>query len=185
MPSAITSDLYDGKDISFKQFALKCAALMFHDCSKVPTIKELKKQSDCYYKERLAELRKDYKTIQRTSDETFDSLEQIKVIQSMNDFRREKEIRLVRAEHYNRMQELVHAWQPAPCLVGLKSLMLRLLEQDKSDYSDPNWRLYKPITREEALANLESEITDTLTNIIAQKTWLNERIDFIRELRKL
>lgn len=57
MPSGYTSDIYHGKDVTFKEFALKCArnfgALMHMRDESLDTPIRLKNLEDSYHKNEL------------------------------------------------------------------------------------------------------------------------------------
>lgn len=142
MPTGYTSDLYDGKDVSFETFALKCsramgAAIHQRDDSGDAEI-SLREVSD-YYLERIQKAKADLsRALERSYDE-WDKM-QDEEIRSAEEYRKNyiKDQR-TRMRLYEKMLDEVIAWvPPTDKHQGLKDFMIQQLESsidfDGTDY---------------------------------------------------
>lgn len=142
MPTGYTSDLYEGKDVSFETFALKCsramgAAIHQRDDSGDAEI-SLSKVSD-YYLERIQKAKADLsRALERSYDE-WDNM-QDEEIRSAEEYQKNyiKDQR-TRMRLYTEMLDKVLAWiPPTEDHRGLKEFMIQQLESsidfDNIDY---------------------------------------------------
>ena len=170
MPTGYTAALYEGEDVSFRDFVLRCSRAMGaavllrdHDSSVVPTPENVNGGSG-YYTSRLQDARTELLHWQELkgpaleeATETFNAAQR----QGLADDEA-KRVRI--GESYTGMIDQVEAWEPpTPDHQGLKDFMLQQLndslEHDASP-TDPRWyQEYLPgDLRDMKIGNLTQEI---------------------------
>lgn len=116
MPTGYTNDIYEGKEVSGKDFLIKCARafgaciMMRDDSLDAPIPEEFK--PDTYYSERLKTVKQELKKFQyMTIEEATDIVEK----RHLDKIAENKKIRKERTEMKNRYLNTladVYAWQP-------------------------------------------------------------------------
>lgn len=185
MPSAITFDIHDGKDITLKGFIQRAAPQMFYGCSSVPTLKQLQKSyNTSYYKDRLKELRADLKRVAKMSVEEFAAAEAALVQKGELSYKKAVADALARKSNYEAVAKALEAWEPGE-LHGLKEMMVRLLEQDIYDYREPDPKWYRHTVRQksECLNAINDLIKKTQKTISEEKVILDRQIESVRLIR--
>jgi hypothetical protein len=169
MPTGYTSDLYEGKNITFTEFALKCArgmgaAVMLrdHDFAVLPTPENV--QSTNYAEQRLPEAQAALARCEALSlnDWRVETEQYNKDTRKARDEVIEKNERMRTA--YTEMIAQVEAWEPpSEDHVPFKEFMLQQLNDSlKHDVDDNVEQWYKTRTveehREATLARLRREV---------------------------
>lgn len=132
MPTGYTADLHDGKDVTFREFALKCsratgAAIMQRD--EDPNVEIKLRTVDDYYYENVEKARTALaKALSRSTGYWAD--EQEREIQEAREHRwKYLEDKASLEERYNAMLAEVKAWKiPTPEHSGLKQFMIEQLK---------------------------------------------------------
>lgn len=142
MPTGYTSDLYDGKDVSFETFALKCSRAMgaaIHQRDDSGDAEISFRQVSDYYLERIQKAKAD---LSRALERSYDEWEEMQdeEIRSAEEYRKNyiKDQR-TRMRLYEEMLDEVIAWvPPTDKHQGLKDFMIQQLERsidfDGTDY---------------------------------------------------
>ena len=171
MPTGYTSDLYDGKDVSFRDFVLRCSRAMGaavllrdHDSSVVPTPENVNGGGG-YYTSRLQDARTELRhwtelagPALEAETETFNAAQR----KSLADDKAKRD-RI--AASYRGMIQQVEEWvPPTPDHEGLKDFMLQQLRDSlkhDAEPTDPRWyQEYLPTDlRDMKIGNLTQEIT--------------------------
>jgi len=196
MPTGYTSDLYDGKDVSFADFVLQCAraagaAVMLRDTDPRVVVTPENVTSDNYAERHLDEVE-----VELARYEKFDSNEWLSATEQYNEeIVRAREAAVAKNEQlresYTNMIRQVDAWEPpTENHVEFKEFMLKQLQQSLDhdvDDDDPR-RWYETCTveqhREKTLARLRRDV-EYYSNEAAKERERNEwRAEWVRELYK-
>lgn len=193
MPSGYTSDIYDGKDVSFTQFALTAArgmgaAIMQRDDAPGPIADEYE-PSD-YHEKKLAEARKQVEQFKKLSladwakREIADREEMSKVVQESIRVAGERRVR------YETMLAQVEAWRPpTPDHEGFKKFMTDQLQSSIDFDCSVTYLKMPPIRtpgefRDEQIAKAEKDVAYHLDG---QKTEIERtagRNKWVRDLKE-
>lgn len=195
MPSGYTSDLYEGKDVSFTEFALQCARgmgaavlLRDYDLAVVPTPENVAGEN--YSEKRLQESRDELAGYEKFSeDEWLTATEEHN--KKTAEARRqsiEKNERLRAA--YEGMLEQVEAWTPpTPDHEGLKTLMQEQLQQSlqfdvHEDHLELPW--YRQLSvdeyRKETLARVRRNVDHYSEEAEKERERNEGRVEWVRAL---
>lgn len=142
MPTGYTADLHDGKDVTFREFALKCsramgAAIMQRD--EDPNVEIKLRTVEDYYYENVDKAKSALaKALSRSTQ--FWTDEQTKEIQQAKEYRKDYlEKQASMEERYNSMLAEVKAWIPPTSEhEGLKKFMIEQLESS-IDFDCTDW----------------------------------------------
>lgn len=194
MPTGYTADLYDGKDVSLRDFVLRCsramgAAVMLrdHDPRVVPTPENIS-PGVSYTARRLAEAKGELEKWKNlvgpgllAETESFNA--------KQREARKEDEAKRQRiANAYTSMIEQVEAWDPpTPDHEPLKEFMLEQLRHSlKFDASptDPKWYAeYMPQDlRDQKIGNLTQEIERLEKDVVEEREREASRIQWVVDL---
>lgn len=141
MPTGYTSDIYEGKDITFRDFALQCARafgalIEMRDHPMDAPIPDEFKPSD-YHQRKLTDARNVLAAAQGWSDEVAERLAHEDYMARNRAWTDRRDAALEREVRYNAMLAKVEAWQPpTEQHVELKSFMVQqITESMKFDCS--------------------------------------------------
>ena len=197
MPTGYTMDLYEGKEVTFEEFVMKCARafgalISMKDKPLDVPIPEILKPSDYHLREqviawqRLAEVESwDEEQAEREAERAYQEAvyERDKKIIEQASIRR----------RYEEMLNRVRAWTPpTPDHEGLKQFMIEQLEKsiefDCSYVPDEPKRLsgaeYKQQQIEKALSDIEyhkREYEEEIKRTHERNEWLNALRESLRE----
>jgi hypothetical protein len=194
MPTGYTADLYDGKDVSFRDFVLRCsramgAAVMLRDDGPevVPTPENVSPNTS-YTQRRLAEAKGEFEKWKNlvgpgllAETESFNAKQR-----QARKGDEEKRERIANA--YTSMIEQVEAWDPpTPDHEPLKEFMLQQLRNSlKFDASptDPKWYAeYTPQDlRDLRIGNLTQEIERLERDGVQEREREASRIQWVEDL---
>lgn len=136
MPTGYTSPLYEGKEISFEQFALRCARnfgalVMMRDEPLDAPIPE-RFEPDEFYRKEYERCKKEYDDFINNppSEKELEAEYEDRVAKSNSDFQRQQEERRLLGDRYENMVSKVLAWNPpTEEHVSLKEFMLSQLRE--------------------------------------------------------
>jgi len=193
MPSGFTSDLYEGKDVSFEQFALQCARgmgaliMMRDDPWDAPIPTEFTVSP--YYEDALADAELDLTTAEKRTLEDWAALAESARIGANTAWeiaeRRNQDLR----DRYGRMLAQVNDWTPPTAEhEGLKNLMVEQLTEsirfDTSSYRRPAevHRTAEEYRRDE-MVKLRAQKKRAEESLREERERAASRTAWVRELR--
>lgn len=194
MPTGYTSPLYEGKEISFEQFALRCARnfgalVMMRDEPLDAPIPE-KFEPDEFLRKEYERCKKEYDDFINNppSEKELEAEYEARVAKSNSDFQRQQEERRLLGDRYENMVSKVLAWNPPTKEhVSLKEFMLSQL-RESMEWDCSVLSLYIPDKKEWISQKLSGEdIKERMEHF--KKSWEKElavaesRNRWIRELR--
>jgi Rod binding domain-containing protein len=145
MPTGYTSDIYAGRDITFRDFALGCArafgalVTMRDDAKDAPIPSEF--PEDTYHRDAMGRAAAALIDLDSLSPEACDTKAKAEYVRRLRDWRKSEADRAALRARYEAMLDEVLAWEPpTEEHVGLKSLMVEQLEssiQFDTDYESP------------------------------------------------
>lgn len=134
MPTGYTSDLYEGKDIEFPDFVMKCARAfgalieMRDDPMDAPIPEEFKPSS--YHTEQLNKAEADVVRIKSWDDTEADRQAQLAYERAQREYEEAQADKAAMRARYEAMLAKVKAWQPPTSKhQGLKDFMVKQLEE--------------------------------------------------------
>lgn len=192
MPTGYTADLYEGKEVSFPEFAMQCARAMgatitMRDDPADAPIPEEFQPSDWNLK-RLEEARERVAEVEGWSSETADIAAQRDYADAMNRWREMEAESKARRERYDAMLEQVRAWTPpTPDHEEFKAFMEnQLVESKRFDgwHSPKPVRIAGPDYREQQLANALHDIDYHTKEHAKEVERATNRTEWVRALRQ-
>lgn len=169
MPTGYTADLYEGKDVSFEDFALNCARAFgaFASLRDEPDAKLPREFTvDEYYVKEFEKAEADLEKVKYMTDEDFLlEAEAVYVANRASLLKTIKEHKAIRSRYENMLQQ-VKAWEPpTDDHVGYKEFMINQLEESiKFDASVQRY--------EEELAELRKEtVEEVRERMIEDAEW--------------
>lgn len=193
MPTGYTADLYEGKDISFEEFVLKCARnfgalITMRDEPWDAEIPDEFKPSDYHQKaldaakERLAE-------VKAWDDDTAEARADADWKLAVEKWEEAEEKRKAQRARYQAMLEQVDAWVPPTAdHVNLKGFMQQQLEQSIDFDTKPFWTRPEKQTgkafRQQHLEKAQHDIRYHTEEHAKEVQRAEERSTWVRELRK-
>lgn len=166
MPSYYTSDIYEGKNVSFQDFALKCArqfGAFVHMNEEDPDSTLTRHMVSDYYKNNLRETENEFALFLKASREQREKMFEIEMEKELKHYKEkikeEKELK----EKYQALLEQAKAYKPPTKeFNNYKDYMLNQLNQAiKFDCSNERWYLAQ-------IASVEAETFDI---------WEQEKMD--------
>lgn len=164
MPNGYTSDIYNGKDVTLKEFALKCArnfgALIHMRDESLDAPIRLKNLEDSYHKKRIEQLESELENL-KSNPKSIEDLEkeyELEILKiKAEDEKRNKEIIDLKSR-YESLLKQVEAWiPPTNEHINLKNFMIRQLtesiEFDCIEYSQLKYFPSKEDWIKEKLSN--------------------------------
>ena len=141
MPTSLTSSIYDGSDMSFRSYALKCAAHIDY-CDRatdggskpLPKYKAPFLQPEKWYKETIEKYEselEEYKELKMNSGRLKEAYEKEAKRREdyLNEFDADSLKKKVLKKRYEIMKNKVKSWHPVGKYNTLKSIMLEQLEK--------------------------------------------------------
>lgn len=153
MPTGYTADLYDGKDVTFEHFVMRCARnfgaliLMRDDNLDAPIEENRYTQGpDSYYAQALATAKDELAAAQALTDDRAAVLAQQEYDKAERAYAKAVEKDAALRARYEAMLERVRAWEPpTPDHQGLKDFMVSQLEESiRFDCTTLNRSWYGP-----------------------------------------
>lgn len=202
MPSGLTSDIYDGKDLTLGSFVRKCASQSFYDSDHVPSLDEIQKiYSGSSDRKRLEELDAQIAFLEKATDEEILKLDDEEQEQGRKRFREAQKERKETLEKYQKVRDLVLSWTPVVVdsdeirevrlknLNDLKGLCLRMLDESIAfDCYDPDPEYYfkepRPVAeiREQKLRASRGTRDRCLESLAKSEEGYRVRMWFVRDL---
>lgn len=192
MPTGYTADLHDGKDVTFREFALKCsramgAAIMQRD--EDPNVEIKLRTVEDYYYENVEKARTALAKALSRSTEYWDE-EQQREIQEAREYRwKHLEDKTSLEERYNAMLAEVRAWNPPTSEhEGLKKFMIEQLESS-IDFDCIDWtpevpeRLDVAEYADKKIASLASSYKHAVDNLAKEQERVAEQNAWVIALK--
>ncbi len=194
MPTGYTAPIYEGKEITFAEFAMRAARGMgalitMRDQAAEAEIPEVIEPST-YSRDRLAELEQQLAEYEQYSDTQWAELEEAERLVDEERVKRARAESEALAERYNAMIAEVEAWSP-PTLehVNFKQFMLdQLTESRRFDCSDRSLEPIAPMSvhrfREQRFARIQRDIDYHATSWQDEQRHAADGTEWIRALRE-
>jgi len=191
MPSGYTSDIYDGKPISLKEFAIKCAhafeaLIMLRDDGLDAPVPDSFDAGD-YHQKRLKEANEALKEAETMTDGEASVLANQAFDAAMESYRQQQENTRAMADRYNAMLARVAAWTPPTSEhVGLKKFMLEQLTDSKHHDCYEHYipvRVFGPVFKANAIERARRDIVYHETEHAKEVKRAQERTDWVRALK--
>lgn len=194
MPTGYTSDLYDGKDVSFRDFVLRCsramgAAVLLRDCGPevIPTPENVNSGTS-YAERRLVEAAAELEKWLNLRGPAL-----LAETESHNTHQRQareemEQKRAKIAEAYTSMIHQVEEWDPpTPDHDGLKAFMLQQLHDSlrfDASPTDPKWfaEFTPQDLRDQKIGNLTQEIERLEKDVVEEREREASRIQWVVDL---
>ena len=194
MPTGYTSDLYEGKDIAFPDFVMKCArasdALIdMRDDSMDATIPE-KFEASSYHTDQLEKAVADVARIKAWDDTEADSQSQLAYDRAQREYEGLLAGKAAMRERYETMLAQVKAWTPPTSEHrDLKDFMVKQLEESirydcSTDYLPVPECLTGAAYKEQRLHSARRNVSYHTEHGEADKKRAEERTAWVRALRQ-
>jgi len=194
MPTGYTSDLYEGKDIEFPDFVMKCArafgALIEMRDDPMDAAIPDKFEASSYHTEQLEKAEADVARIKAWDDTEADRQAQLAYDRAQREYEESLAKRAAMRERYEAMLAQVKAWTPPTSEhQGLKDFMVKQLEESidfdcGTDYLTVPERLTGAAYKEQQLHSARWNASYHTEHGEADKKRANERTTWIRALRQ-
>lgn len=194
MPTGYTFDLYEGNDIAFPDFVMKCARafgalIEMRDYPMDATIPD-KFEASSYHTEQLEKAEADVARIKAWDDTEADSQSQLAYDRAQRKYEESLANKAAMRERYEAMLAQVKAWTPPTREhQGLKDFMVEQLEESighdcSTDYLTVPERLTGAAYKEQQLHSARWNAFYHTEHGEADKKRANERTTWIRALRQ-
>lgn len=192
-PTGYTADIYEGKDISFEEFVLKCARnfgalIEMRDEPWDADIPDEFKPSD-HHSKALWTARKKLNDVKSWDDATADAKAEADWNLAVEKWEEAEGKRKAQRERYQAMLEKVDAWVPPTAdHVNLKEFMQQQLEQSIDFDTKPFWTRPEKQTggafRQQQLEKAQRDVRYHTEEHAKEVQRAQERSAWVRELRK-
>lgn len=191
MPTGYTAPLYDGEDITFEQFVLRCsrgmgAAIMQRDESLDVTLKKRKPSLD-YHNKAIARAKARRIEARQWTEEEADNRAVEQYAESMRKYLERRREQGATVARYKAMLEKVKAWTPPTTdHQGLKDFMISQLEESIKFDGPSNFGKPTAMTgqefRESEISSAKRDIEYHSKEIIKEKERCDSQNEWVEAL---
>lgn len=190
MPTGLTGDIYEGKDMTLRGFALRCVTQTGFGCTwtdrgerAMPLDKAPVMKADGYHRKALQEAEEELEHWQKLTDEELQKEYDAYCMKvELENIWRDKHYD-EKHDRYQAMIEKVTAWQVTENYMPLKDLMLRQLRKSMEfDCRDKEHRYYDHIAPMDEWLKINIECC--VRNIDYYKKRVAEDENYVREANK-